>query len=278
MCSSATQPSRPPATLWPARSTRRTADRGRRRTSGHQRRPRRPRRGRVHAPRDRRRARAARARPAIDPTGVCTLDGSLVRTTSARSTTGRRPRARGASLTPRGIALLTLALTGPGHGARADHRFAVSSDDPAVVQEGQETMYHALWELMHVSFEHRGLLEGTCATCGVAAVEARVTAAEADAAVVERGGGVSAWGSKLVEPVAVGDRVLCHARAAATGARGRPAGCAAVRAARERWAAAGHCGWSPAAAYNSTRSRVSGRGRCANVCRKRSRGRCSTAH
>jgi len=34
------------------------------------------------------------------------------------------------------------------------------SDDPFVRQELAETAYHVLWELVHVFFEHRGLLEG----------------------------------------------------------------------------------------------------------------------
>jgi D-sedoheptulose 7-phosphate isomerase len=34
------------------------------------------------------------------------------------------------------------------------------SDDPFVRQELVETLYHVLWELVHVFFEHRGLLEG----------------------------------------------------------------------------------------------------------------------
>jgi D-sedoheptulose 7-phosphate isomerase len=34
------------------------------------------------------------------------------------------------------------------------------SDDPSVRQELVETLYHVLWELVHVFFEHRGLLEG----------------------------------------------------------------------------------------------------------------------
>src|SRR5215210_5280546 len=34
------------------------------------------------------------------------------------------------------------------------------SEDPFVRQEVTETLYHLLWELVHVFFEHRGLLEG----------------------------------------------------------------------------------------------------------------------
>ena len=32
--------------------------------------------------------------------------------------------------------------------------------DPYIRQELVETLYHVLWELVHVFFEHRGLLEG----------------------------------------------------------------------------------------------------------------------
>ena len=37
------------------------------------------------------------------------------------------------------------------------------TDDPFVAQELVETAYHVLWELVHVFFEHRGLLEGRTA-------------------------------------------------------------------------------------------------------------------
>ena len=45
-------------------------------------------------------------------------------------------------------------------GAGAEWELAPGSDDPAVRQELAETAYHVLWELVHVFFEHRGLLEG----------------------------------------------------------------------------------------------------------------------
>ncbi len=44
--------------------------------------------------------------------------------------------------------------------AGAEHEFAPPSTDPCVRQELVETLYHILWELVHVFFEHRGLLEG----------------------------------------------------------------------------------------------------------------------
>jgi D-sedoheptulose 7-phosphate isomerase len=58
--------------------------------------------------------------------------------------------------------LLTLGLTGRDGGQMAqaglDFCFSVPSDDPLVVQETHETLYHILWELVHVFFEHEGLL------------------------------------------------------------------------------------------------------------------------
>jgi D-sedoheptulose 7-phosphate isomerase len=42
----------------------------------------------------------------------------------------------------------------------AEWEFEVPSEDPYVRQEVLETLYHVLWELVHVFFDHRGLLEG----------------------------------------------------------------------------------------------------------------------
>jgi D-sedoheptulose 7-phosphate isomerase len=58
----------------------------------------------------------------------------------------------------RRMRMLTLGLVG-GEEARlahvgADHLFVVPSRDPMLVQEVQETLYHVLWELVHVFFDH----------------------------------------------------------------------------------------------------------------------------
>jgi len=42
----------------------------------------------------------------------------------------------------------------------AEWRFDPGAEDPLVAQELVETLYHVLWELVHVFFDHRGLLEG----------------------------------------------------------------------------------------------------------------------
>lgn len=109
--------------------------------------------------------------------------------------------------------LLTIALTGPAGGeAPADFVLAVDSSDRAVVQEVHETAYHVLWELVHVFFEHPGLLEDQCLTCGDVAVQARVVELAGAAATVERAGLREEIAVDLVaDQLAVGDTVLCHA-------------------------------------------------------------------
>jgi D-sedoheptulose 7-phosphate isomerase len=65
------------------------------------------------------------------------------------------------------LGLLTIALAGgAGAGQRGaitaspavDHQLTAASDDPRVVKELHVTMYHVLWELVHVFFEQPGVL------------------------------------------------------------------------------------------------------------------------
>ena len=51
---------------------------------------------------------------------------------------------------------LTIAFAPVG----ADWEFALPDVDAYLRQEIFETLYHVLWELVHVFFDHRGLLEG----------------------------------------------------------------------------------------------------------------------
>ena len=64
--------------------------------------------------------------------------------------------AAGAIALARGRGCLTIAFAPAG----AEFELLPPSDDPSVRQELVETLYHVLWELVHVFFEHRGLLEG----------------------------------------------------------------------------------------------------------------------
>ena len=103
--------------------------------------------------------------------------------------------------------LLTISFdAGP-----ADFDFSVQSDDAYVRQEVHETTYHVLWELVHVFFEHSGLLDDACITCGDVAVEARVLAVRNGIAVIEKGGLREEVAVDLVEDVGIGDVLLCHA-------------------------------------------------------------------
>ena len=76
---------------------------------------------------------------------------------------GRCANVLSALTTAREMGLLTLGLAG-GDGGRMqqnqfDFCFVVPSTDPMVVQETHETLYHILWELVHIYFEHEGLLQ-----------------------------------------------------------------------------------------------------------------------
>ncbi|HEY4464628.1 MAG TPA: SIS domain-containing protein [Streptosporangiaceae bacterium] len=60
--------------------------------------------------------------------------------------------------------LLTIALAGGDGGAlltssAIDHLLVARSSDPQIVKELHVTMYHVLWELVHVFFEQPGVLD-----------------------------------------------------------------------------------------------------------------------
>lgn len=63
----------------------------------------------------------------------------------------------------RGLGLLTLGLTGGDGGlfrqSTLDFCFVVPSRDPVITQEIHETLYHILWELVHVFCEHEEVLQ-----------------------------------------------------------------------------------------------------------------------
>ena len=75
---------------------------------------------------------------------------------------GRSPNIVKALETARHMGLLTLALAGGNGGllgkSEVDYCFIVQTDDPLVIQETYEMLYHVLWELVHIFFEHEGLL------------------------------------------------------------------------------------------------------------------------
>jgi D-sedoheptulose 7-phosphate isomerase len=67
---------------------------------------------------------------------------------------GSRVEAAVAAARRRGCLTLAFAPVG------AEWELCPPADDPFVAQELCETAYHVLWELVHVFFEHRGLLAG----------------------------------------------------------------------------------------------------------------------
>lgn len=167
-----------------------------------------------------------RALPAIalsnDPTGASALS-TLARRDDIALALSHRPgdpaierfvEAAGA----RGLLTIEMSAAAAGRtatprtGPVPDHLFAVPSEDPAVVQEVQETAYHVLWELVHVFFEQPGLLDGeACITCGDVAVHARVAEIQGPTAVVEKDGAFEQVAIDLIEGVERGDVLLCHA-------------------------------------------------------------------
>ena len=70
------------------------------------------------------------------------------------------PGTEAATAVARGRGCLTVAFS---RASGAEWELEPPTDDPAVAQELVETLYHVLWELVHVFFDHRGLLEGRSA-------------------------------------------------------------------------------------------------------------------
>jgi len=104
----------------------------------------------------------------------------------------------------------------------ADHILWVASDDPMVPATGRFVlMYHLLWELTHVCFEHPGLLtpepdecaDGACITCGDEGRIAEVIVpppAALDEALVRMATGEEYIDVTVIGPVAVNDLVVVH--------------------------------------------------------------------
>jgi D-sedoheptulose 7-phosphate isomerase len=165
-----------------------------------------------------------RALPALalsnDPTGASRL-ASLARSDDIAvglSHSHADPAVEGFLSRAASRGLLTIAFGGGASsrqrehlGRSSDHALIVPSGDPLVVQEVQETAYHIIWELVHVFFEHPGLLDDACITCGDVAVPANVVALADRRAVIEKDGAREEIAVDLVDDVAIGDLLLCHA-------------------------------------------------------------------
>jgi hydrogenase maturation factor len=101
----------------------------------------------------------------------------------------------------------------------ADHVLWIDDDDPMVPATGGFVLlYHLLWELTHVCFEHPGLLapedctEEVCITCSDDGRLGEVITARADGmATVRTANGTETVETVLVGAVAAGDLLLVHA-------------------------------------------------------------------
>jgi hypothetical protein len=103
----------------------------------------------------------------------------------------------------------------------ADHVLWIEEDDPGLAHSGELVLlYHLLWELTHVCFEHPGLLKapdpvcegGVCITCSDEARLGEVLATTTpDMATVRTAAGAEAVDTTLVGPLEAGDLVLIHA-------------------------------------------------------------------
>ena len=113
-----------------------------------------------------------------------------------------------------------------GNGARptagaADHVLWLDDPDPRLPATGGFVLlYHLLWELTHVCFEHPGLLtappsectDDVCVTCSDEGRLAEVIAtADAGRALVRAADGPEHVDTMLVAPVEPGDLLLIHA-------------------------------------------------------------------
>ena len=113
-----------------------------------------------------------------------------------------------------------------GGDARADHVVWLEGADPAVAARSGDLvmLYHLLWELTHVVFEHPGLLtaeaectQEVCVTCSDEGRVAEVSAVLTDGRVeVLAGGQAEQVDGRLVDGLRPGDLVLVHAGVAVT--------------------------------------------------------------
>jgi hypothetical protein len=105
----------------------------------------------------------------------------------------------------------------------ANHVIWLDTDAPLEASERFVRIYHLLWELTHVCFEHPGLLKpepecgadgevgSVCITCSDEGRPAEVVSVEGDEALVRTPEGQERIDVSLIEAPAPGDLVLIHA-------------------------------------------------------------------
>lgn len=104
----------------------------------------------------------------------------------------------------------------------AKHVLWIPTDDPLQAAEQFVRMYHLLWELTHVCFEHQGLLKAddclddVCITCSDEGRPAEVLAVEGDEALVRTAVGRERVDTSVIDTPHPGDLLLVHAGSAIT--------------------------------------------------------------
>ena len=99
----------------------------------------------------------------------------------------------------------------------AKHVLWLDVDDPLEASEQFVRVYHLLWELVHVCFEHRGLLkpdvclDDVCITCSDEGRPAEVLAVAGDEAVVRTAEGRESVDTSIIDQPSPGDLLLVHA-------------------------------------------------------------------
>lgn len=105
----------------------------------------------------------------------------------------------------------------------ADHVVWLDADEQLDASEKFVRLYHLLWELTHVCFEHPGLLkqdpectDEVCITCSDQGVLAEVIGADGDETLVRTADGQERVDTTLVETPRPNDLLLVHAGSAIT--------------------------------------------------------------
>lgn len=99
----------------------------------------------------------------------------------------------------------------------AKHVLWLDADDPLEASEQFVRVYHLLWELVHVCFEHQGLLkpdlclDDVCITCSDEGRPAEVLSIHGDEATVRTAEGRERIDTSIIDTPHPGDLVLVHA-------------------------------------------------------------------
>ena len=104
----------------------------------------------------------------------------------------------------------------------AKHVLWLPTGDPLQASEQFVRMYHLLWELTHVCFEHQGLLtsddclDDVCITCSDEGRPAEVLTVDGDEALVRTAEGRERVDLSIIDTPRPGDLLLVHAGSAIT--------------------------------------------------------------